>query len=110
MLGAVIFFNDSFVNIVTITFTALVIIELLNVYTEVHRVNSKMVTSSVLTFLVYILSIALLREYFDTSYITWEFMMKVVALTAVSWLPMHIIKVVVYKFDPPEHLKIMKQE
>lgn len=35
MLGAVIFFNDSFANIVTITFTALVIIELLNVYSEV---------------------------------------------------------------------------
>lgn len=35
MLGAVTWFNDSFANIVTITFTALVIIELLNVYTEV---------------------------------------------------------------------------
>lgn len=30
---AVIFFNDSFVNIVTITFTSLIMIELLNVYT-----------------------------------------------------------------------------
>lgn len=49
-----------------------------------------MVTSSVLTFLVYILSIALLREYFDTSYITWEFIMKVVILTVASWLPLHI--------------------
>lgn len=110
MLGAIIFFNDSFANIVTITFTALVIIELLNIYTEVHRVNSKMVTASVCTFIIYILSIALLREYFDTSYITWEFMMKVVALTAVSWLPMHLVKVIVYRFDPPEHLKIMKNE
>jgi hypothetical protein len=35
MLGAVIYFNDSFANIVTITFTALVLIELLNVYSEV---------------------------------------------------------------------------
>jgi hypothetical protein len=30
---ALIFFNDSFTNIVTITFTALIFIELLNVYT-----------------------------------------------------------------------------
>ena len=69
-----------------------------------------MITSSVCTFMIYILSIALLREYFDTSYITWEFMMKVVALTAVGWIPMHVIKVIVYKIDPPEHLKIMKQD
>jgi phospholipid-translocating ATPase len=110
MLGSIVFFNDSFANIVTITFTALVIIELLNVYTEVHKINSKMIISSILTFLIYVLSIALLREYFDTSYITWEFVVKVVALTVVSWLPMHIIKIMVYKFDPPEHLKIMKQE
>ena len=36
MLFAIVFFNDSFVNIVTITFTALIIIELLNIYTEVR--------------------------------------------------------------------------
>jgi len=29
------FFNESFTNIVTITFSALIIIELLNVYSEV---------------------------------------------------------------------------
>jgi hypothetical protein len=33
IMFAVIFFNDSFVNIVTITFTSLIMIELLNVYT-----------------------------------------------------------------------------
>jgi len=35
MLATVIFFNESFTNIVTITFSALIIIELLNVYSEV---------------------------------------------------------------------------
>lgn len=33
IMTAVIFFNDSFVNIVTITFSSLIMIELLNVYT-----------------------------------------------------------------------------
>jgi len=36
IMFAVIFFNDSFVNIVTITFTSLIMIELLNVYTQIH--------------------------------------------------------------------------
>jgi hypothetical protein len=35
MLSTLIFFNEPFTNIVTITFTALVITELLNVYSEV---------------------------------------------------------------------------
>lgn len=35
MLSTVIFFNESFSNIVTITFSALIIIELLNVFSEV---------------------------------------------------------------------------
>ena len=39
MLFAIVFFNDSFANIVTITFTALIIIELLNIYTEVCSVR-----------------------------------------------------------------------
>jgi hypothetical protein len=35
MLSTLIFFNEPFTNIITITFTALVITELLNVYSEV---------------------------------------------------------------------------
>ena len=37
MLFAIIFFNDSFANIVTITFSALILIELLNVYSAVRE-------------------------------------------------------------------------
>lgn len=37
IMTAVIFFNDSFVNIVTITFSSLIMIELLNVYTQIKN-------------------------------------------------------------------------
>ena len=40
MLASVIFFKESFTNIVTITFSALIIIELLNVYSEVRHTLS----------------------------------------------------------------------
>ena len=39
MLASVIFFNEPFTNIVTITFSALIVIELLNVYSEVSICN-----------------------------------------------------------------------
>jgi phospholipid-translocating ATPase len=37
ILVAVLIFKDSFANIVTITFTALILIELLNVYSQITR-------------------------------------------------------------------------
>ena len=61
MVGAVAFFHESFTNIVTITFSALIMCEILNVFSEVTKINYKMVVSSILTFIVYFLSIALLR-------------------------------------------------
>ena len=108
MLATVIWFNESFTNIVTITFSALIITELLNVYSSVNKLNWKMFLSSVLTLILYILSIALLRSYFDTSYITWEFALKVLGITAASWLPLHLVKVIIKKCDPTEQEKIMK--
>ena len=110
MLGTVLFFNEPFTNIVTITFSALIITELLNVYSSVHHLNYKMVVSSVLTLFMYVLSIALLPVYFQTSYITWEFVMKVICITNASWLPLHIIQLIIQRVDPSEFQKIMREE
>jgi len=102
MLGTIMFFNEPFTNIVTITFSSLIITELLNVYSSVHRLNWKMIVASVITLFLYILSIGLLPEYFQTSYITWEFIGKVVAITVTSWLPLHLVKIIANKVDPTE--------
>ena len=40
---AILAFRDSYVNIVTITFTALILIELLNVYTQINNYTMQMV-------------------------------------------------------------------
>jgi hypothetical protein len=40
MVGTIMFFNESFTNIVTITFSALIITELLNVYSSVSSKNA----------------------------------------------------------------------
>jgi len=110
MLGTLLAFPDSFTNIVTITFSALIVTELLNVYSSVHVLNWKMICASILTLFLYILSIALMPSYFDTSYITWNFVLKVFAITMASWLPMFIVQVIVGKLDPSEFEKIMKQQ
>lgn len=110
MLGTILFFHESFTNIVTITFSALIFTELLNVYTSVHHLTWRILGSSVLTLFIYILSIALLPQYFDTSYITWMFVVKVLLITVMSWMPLHLIHCIVDKIDPSEFQKIMREE
>ena len=60
-------FEESFVRIVTITFTALIISELLNVISTIHRMNRFIFGSIIFTLLLYGLSLVLFRNYLDTS-------------------------------------------
>jgi len=36
---SILLFNDSYANIVTITFSSLIVIELLNVYTQINNLS-----------------------------------------------------------------------
>lgn len=64
MLGTLILFNDSLVNIVTITFTSLIFIELLNVFTEVNKIKFMMIVSVFFSLVAYVGSIVIMKEYF----------------------------------------------
>lgn len=102
-------FENTFIDIVTITFTALIIIELLNVYTTLTRINRIVLVSQVLTFAVYIASIVLFQQYIDVSVMDFTFAKKVALIVLLSWLPMHLVKLLRQKYDPTENEKIMKQ-
>lgn len=67
-----------------------------------HKIQAVMVCTSVLTLFIYIISIALLPTYFETSYITWVFVGKVTMLTVVSWLPIQIVQFIVNSCYPEE--------
>ena len=106
MLCSIILFNDSFVKIVSITFTALIFIEILNVFTEVHRVKFKMIVAVLVTIVIYILSILLFRNYFELSTFTMDFLLKVAIITAICWLPLHLLKKIIEKISPSEEAKV----
>ena len=63
MFVAVMQFDQSFVNIVTITFTTLICIEMLNILSEVTQIRKMMVISILLTFAIYMASIIVFRQY-----------------------------------------------
>jgi phospholipid-translocating ATPase len=106
MLFSIIFFNDSFVNIVSITFTALIFIELLNVFTQVQKLKSKIMLSALFTIIIYLASILFFRNYFDLSAFTLQFIIKVIIITAICWLPVHLLKRIIEKISPSEESKV----
>ena len=69
MFCALTIFYDSFLNIVTITFSALIFIEMLNIFSETTKIRRVQVFSICGTGLVYFLSILLLRNYMQVDYI-----------------------------------------
>ena len=107
MYGSLILFHDEFIHIVAITFTALIFTELCNVATEVTRFHWGMGISEVVTAVIYLLSVMALDNYFDLDYIfSVGFIWRVVAITVVAWVPVHMTKWLANKLDPPEESKV----
>ena len=96
MIGAIFLFGDMlYIKIATITFTALIFAELLNVYTEIKKFHKYMLISLFITLLIYLLSLIFLKEILDVYYIyDLITISKILMLTIVSWIPFYIS----YKF------------
>ena len=107
MIGAVLLFEDNFVNIVSITFTTLIFIEVLNVYLEVHKLHIVMIISFVSTIAVYLFTMVVLRTTFDVGYIfTVSAMEKISILTVLCWLPFYLINIFHKIYFPEVHERI----
>ena len=105
---AILAFNDSFVNIVTITFSSLILIELLNVYTQIYSYTFEMFLIQIATAAVYFMSIMLLHEYFDVNYINQEFCVKVAVIVTATWLPLHLLYMLLNWCDPSESARVLE--
>ncbi|ORY37212.1 phospholipid-translocating P-type ATPase [Rhizoclosmatium globosum] len=108
MLLSLMLFETEFVNIVSISFTSLIFNELLMVAFEINTWHPWMIYSEIVTVLVYIGSMWILTTDFDMAFIlTWNFVWKVLVITAVSALPLYAMKLVNRKLNPPSYTKIM---
>ncbi|KAJ3389301.1 putative aminophospholipid-translocase [Lobulomyces angularis] len=107
MMLAIWLFEDEFVNIVSISFTSLIFNELIMVALEIQTWHAYMIYSEIITVLLYLFSMTILKTDFDLSFIlTWPFIWKVTVITAVSSMPLYIIKMVKFKFSPPSYTKL----
>ncbi|XP_044282416.1 probable phospholipid-transporting ATPase IIB isoform X5 [Varanus komodoensis] len=118
MYGALLLFESEFVHVVAISFTALILTELLMVALTIRTWHWLMVVAEVFSLCCYVASLAFLNEYFgigrvsfgaflDVAFITTvTFLWKVSAITVVSCLPLYILKYLKRKFSPPSYSKL----
>lgn len=107
MIGAMVLFERDLVHLVAITFSSLVLNELLMVALEVSTWHPVMILSEFGSMLIYILSMYFLKGDFDPSFVwTWGFLGRVMAITAVSFAPLFIIKLIRWTINPPSYVKL----
>lgn len=129
MLLSLLLFESEFLHIVAISYTALVINELIMVALEITTWHTYMVLSELGTAVVYFGSMAILPAYFgedefstahlvpisltvaytlvDLSFVlTTRFVAKVAIIVAVSSFPLYMIKAFHHRFKPAAYAKV----
>ncbi|KAL7674136.1 hypothetical protein ACOME3_000416 [Neoechinorhynchus agilis] len=102
-------FEDDFIHVVSITFTSLILTELIMVAITVRTWHYLMIVAEFLSLLCYTISLVMFRSYFDAEFLTSiTFLWKVFAITGVSCVPLYVIKVVQLRFSPSVHAKLMQ--
>ena len=94
-------------RMVSVSFTVLVINELIMVACEVVTWHWIMIASLVGTMIIYIGSVPFLGGYFELGYVwSWGFVWRVVAISAISLVPVYSLKVLRRTLRPPAYRKI----
>ncbi|KAH8114976.1 aminophospholipid-transporting P-type ATPase [Phellopilus nigrolimitatus] len=108
MIMSLVLFENEFLNIVSISFTALVLNELIMVAVEITTWHVYMVLSEIITLLIYAVSIVFLPEYFDLAFVTTvRFVWKVALIVAVSAFPLYLYKLIRSRVRPSTSSKLL---
>ncbi len=107
MLMSLVLFENEFLNIVSISFTALVVNELIMIALEITTWHVYMVIAEIVTLLLYCISIAFLPEFFDLNFVlSTRFLWKVGLIIAVSSFPLCLTKFIRARLAPPSYSKL----
>ncbi|PFH50095.1 hypothetical protein AMATHDRAFT_4257 [Amanita thiersii Skay4041] len=125
MIVSLVLFETEFLHIVSISFTALILNELIMVALEITTWHIYMIISEVVTLSFYVVSIAFLPEFFGESclevkfvtdddiyedltfVVTLGFAWKVAVIVAISAMPLWIIKIIQNRVAPAASSKLL---
>jgi phospholipid-translocating ATPase len=107
MILSLLLFENEFLNIVSISFTALVVNELIMVALEITTWHVYMILSEIVTLFFYFVSIVFLPEFFDLGFVlSYRFLWKTAVIVAVSSLPLYVWREVRNRLAPPSYSKL----
>ncbi|KAL8694532.1 MAG: hypothetical protein Q9218_000863 [Villophora microphyllina] len=93
-------------QMVSVSFTVLIINELIMVASEIVTWHRIMVASLLGTMAIYVGSVPLLGGYFDLQYVwSWGFAWRVAAVSAISLIPPYSVKILRRTLKPPSYMK-----
>ncbi|TBU21618.1 aminophospholipid-transporting P-type ATPase [Dichomitus squalens] len=108
MIMSLVLFENEFLNIVSISFTALILNELIMVALEITTWHIYMVVSEIVTLFIYAISMTFLPEYFDLTFVlSSRFAWKVAVIVAISAFPLYIIKFIRSRVAPAASSKLL---
>ncbi len=94
-------------RMVAVSFTVLVINELVMVAFEITTWHLVMVLSLIATSFIYLASVPFLGRYFDLAFVTsLQFLWKVVAISAIALVPPYAAKMLRRTLRPPSYRKV----
>ena len=104
MFGSVFMFEENiFLNIVTVSFTALIYLEILNVYLEINKWHFFMAFALVGTTIVYTLTLFFLPSVLDVYIFDVWTMLKILILSLIAWAPFFIYNKIKKNMFPTNH-------
>uniref|UniRef100_A0A914DHL0 Phospholipid-transporting ATPase n=1 Tax=Acrobeloides nanus TaxID=290746 RepID=A0A914DHL0_9BILA len=107
MYGALYTFDSDLIHVVAISFTALIITELIMVALTIHTWHWLMLVAQGLSLSLYLASLVVFDKYFDRQFVlTWTFIGKTLSVTAISCVPLYLFKALRRKFSPPSYAKV----
>jgi phospholipid-translocating ATPase len=109
MLGFLLF-KGQFVHVVAITFTSLIVNELLVVALTIRSWHGLMVLAELLSVIIYVLSLVVLKDYFDGDFLlSAEFAWKTALILSITCLPLFLGKFLRHYCAPPSYAKLLKE-
>ncbi|XP_060810427.1 probable phospholipid-transporting ATPase IIB [Amyelois transitella] len=107
MYGALVLFEDQLIHIVEISYTALILTELIMVALTVVTWHRLMAAAELASLLMYTATLLIFTSYFDADFIRhWDFWWKVTTITLISCLPLYIVKYMHRKWSARQYKNI----
>ncbi|CAF0797059.1 unnamed protein product, partial [Didymodactylos carnosus] len=109
MYGSFLLFDDDFIHVVSITFTSLILTELLMVALTIRTWHPLMIVAQLLSLSGYVISLIVFKSHFDPAFLqSFDFIWKVLIVTLASCLPLYILKFIQVKCAPPIQTKLQQ--